>query len=1185
MPDWNREPIKFRNAGLSTASPTDLKGQGKYRRLSNVRSREDGSLQARPGLSPFNPTNHPGTSINSMRKLTEEPVGSNLLVVGDGNRVGLFSETLPFQPLSTGFSGNPLSIIAWRPELQGEVWAYVYDSLKQVKFDKNATTAADVFEIGIAPPGKAASGPYDITPAGAPTVADGGAGDLSGTYQTAYRYRSSVTGVRSEVSDLSAEITVGPNGAIQISNILASADPQVDEIEILSIGGTLDSLTVVDTIANGVTTYLYTTADILLTELVGETQLHKPWVVTDEFGVTRGGVPLPYVWGPFQHRLLATGAPSQPGTVFWTNGNDPDSMDPSNYEEVTGTNEPLINGIIWDTNSFVFSNSRMFATYPNVGGLSIFRHLPTPVKRGLIAPWCAAAGDKLYFVAKDGVFSTQGGPEKPISDDIYNLFPHEGALDEVPATMPNPGGFPTPELRTGLFRPDLMNLDYDDGFVRFTFLDRVNLTGTLVWDKFINGGEGGWYNDFYLGKNIRTYYGIEGQVSGGAAQEVLCGSFDGKIYKLSHGHDDDGEDLICEVWTPFEDRGDPNARKRWGDAVLDYVDGDLALQTILAFDDDIQEGGFREPLATHPAASSGRVRRILDINNGHGRLARNMGLLAAWTVNSVNPDRSGPKLYAWIPASITKPEDQVLRTIEWHHPAEGVEDVYVWGVELWIDTGGEDVPFELWADNAYTGIDVTFNSSTPIQGTDNLTSEQRLRRTWVGSSFRHAKLLKLLPKDHSAFWRLFKVNWLADPAPPLLPDFDTNWQKPRADCDIAYITGLWVEADTLNQVKALRIQGQLDGDITTYIPRDGSTIQHSTHKKTWLTFDEPFRADLVRISSVDGIPIRYYGQGWIAHCEPPLLANWDATFRAWERPHIIKGVEVFYFSPDGAKTANVQLEDTGTYEALTFPQNGRPSTIVLPLAVNAANEFPRAVSSRLLGTDGEKCFIYRVRWLADPEPEQVSNFNPVWTNDGSEGAKFLQGAKIRHDTRGLSKEIVVDFDNGGITPVTTLSSPRMDTDIITFDPPFITHSMRLRSTDADNGFLFGVEWVWEPAPDLASLWHAQESTFDFPGWIHLRRGFLAYSDATAEVRLIITTSEGVLPTITLPLTGPNLYTRAAFEPIYNKWLWARVRAESDQPFRLFKKDCEFYMKPWGSSGPYQVIRPFGDYHRADGARI
>jgi hypothetical protein len=70
----------------------------------------------------------------------------------------------------------------------------------------------------------------------------------------------------------------------------------------------------------------------------------------------------------------------------------------------------------------------------------------------------------------------------------------------------------------------------------------------------------------------------------------------------------------------------------------------------------------------------------------------------------------------------------------------------------------------------------------------------------------------------------------------------------------------------------------------------------------------------------------------------------------------------------------------------------------------------------------------------------------------------------------------------------------------------------------------------------------------------------------------------------LPASGGN-YVRPylPFEPMKGKaWEWC---AASTVPFRLFKKDTEIRLKPWGETGGYSVVRPFGDESRESGARI
>ena len=80
--------------------------------------------------------------------------------------------------IDSGYSGNPLSIIPFRPDVSVESWAYIYDANKQSKVN----SANAVRAVGVAPPNAAPAAEYGI-PAWV-QVADGqsdfGAGPTSG---------------------------------------------------------------------------------------------------------------------------------------------------------------------------------------------------------------------------------------------------------------------------------------------------------------------------------------------------------------------------------------------------------------------------------------------------------------------------------------------------------------------------------------------------------------------------------------------------------------------------------------------------------------------------------------------------------------------------------------------------------------------------------------------------------------------------------------------------------------------------------------------------------------------------------------------------------------------------------------------------------------------------------------------
>lgn len=100
-----------------------------------------------------------------------------------------------------------------------------------------------------------------VAPVTAPTTIGGAAGVLNGTYQYVYTYYNSSDGAESNPSPLSTELTV-VNTKVELSNIVISADPQVDKIRIYRVGGNITAFQLVDTINNGITVFSDNIADI-----------------------------------------------------------------------------------------------------------------------------------------------------------------------------------------------------------------------------------------------------------------------------------------------------------------------------------------------------------------------------------------------------------------------------------------------------------------------------------------------------------------------------------------------------------------------------------------------------------------------------------------------------------------------------------------------------------------------------------------------------------------------------------------------------------------------------------------------------------------------------------------------------------------------------------------------------------
>lgn len=172
----------------------------------------------------------------------------------------------------------------------------------------------------------------------------------------------------------------------------------------------------------------------LLEDVLGITGISSgsavPWSVP--VGATIVASPVQHMWGPYGSGvsglyLFGCGDPNQAGTLYWTNGNDPDSAALTNTLDVTDPSEPLINGMIFDTRNYVWSSKRMFEIIPDPSTPGNFLARQIPNAGGLYAPWgICDCGAFLAYIGYDGIYISQGvGAESFTDVQLYPWFPHE----------------------------------------------------------------------------------------------------------------------------------------------------------------------------------------------------------------------------------------------------------------------------------------------------------------------------------------------------------------------------------------------------------------------------------------------------------------------------------------------------------------------------------------------------------------------------------------------------------------------------------------------------------------------------------------------------------------------------------------------------------------------------------------
>lgn len=208
-----------------------------------------------------------------------------------------------------------------------------------------------------------------------------------------------------------------------------------------------------------------------------------------------------------------------------------------------------------------------------------------------------------------------------------------------------------------------------------------------------------------------------------------------------------------------------------------------------------------------------------------------------------------------------------------------------------------------------------------------------------------------------------------------------------------------------------------------------------------------------------------------------------------------------------------------------------------------------------------------------------------WDDLGYVGAKFIQGIVLRANTYDQDKALIVEADNAAQLTFTAhhngenqVAYPRATTG---WDP-FIAELVRLRGGDDTPWTLLNARWVWEPAPELATQWETQDTTFDFPGYLSVFDAVIAYS--SDDVITLRVWHDDAFEDYTLPLSS-GAYVRQHVIFQTRKGLSAKFQLTSLLPFRLYMKDCSVRVQAWGVGGSYTIQRPFGGPSREVGATV
>jgi hypothetical protein len=236
---------------------------------------------------------------------------------------------------------------------------------------------------------------------------------------------------------------------------------------------------------------------------------------------------------------------------------------------------------------------------------------------------------------------------------------------------------------------------------------------------------------------------------------------------------------------------------------------------------------------------------------------------------------------------------------------------------------------------------------------------------------------------------------------------------------------------------------------------------------------------------------------------------------------------------------------------------------------------------------GPKLYFWEPSFLERPEDTFLRATD--WDSCDYPGLKFIQGMILEADTEGQNRTVMVQADQLNVETVAiNHSGQRMEAYALT--TPVEAHMVRLLPEDADFWRLFNVRWIYEPAPEYVYEWKTQGTDHDLPGYQFIKSAFIAHR-STADIQFTINV-DGTDFVYTIPHSNGVykktyiLFAIAGSGRCLKGKLFTYELRSSDVaiPFQLFVKDSEVKVHSW-ASGSYLVKLPFGDTHRAVGARL
>lgn len=461
--------------------------------------------------------------------------------------------------------------------------------------------------------------------------------------------------------------------------------------------------------------------------------------------------PSPVLWGPTPDNggAFSFGLdPINTGDLLWTKGNNFDAAPDTNRLAVTSPSEPLMNGTITSELSTVFSTDRFWLIYPNFGDVlaqvtgvagSQWTLIQSAATRGLYMRYAIdALGAMIAWRAKDCIcVSMGGGPEKSISDQIYNLFPHGG---QQPSSVVIGGFTVYPPDDT---KPNAQTVKIAPEYIFYDYQDTTGTQRTLIYDRQAKG----WSVDTYT-PLVNCHLWAVGPVA-----QILTGCTDGTVRQMITGGTETGTAVMI---TRSENGGDSRAFKRLGDVFV---------KASVAASKPVTVALWRSRITTaitgfSPTSLTGTgtlAPYVINFTSGFASDLDDVAAQFSWPIGSADI------LDLWQPDFISLPESIQDRPTDWMDCGyQG--NKFIQGVRLELDTfnAAKAIKIERADDGA---ILVPNESPVTVNG------QTILPFTFTPPFLAH--MVRITATD-GVPWRMWGSKWIFQPFPESVVEWETE---------------------------------------------------------------------------------------------------------------------------------------------------------------------------------------------------------------------------------------------------------------------------------------------------------------------------------------------------------------------------------------------------------------------------